>query len=172
MKKVVRLTESDLSRIVRRVINEEQTSTTKTLKSCYSNAPSNISTIAKELFDATNKLNFAIWSNFDETKIANALLKLKSKQQYDQVNKVLVCAFDFVCMDGFHPCEPGAGEGVDFIKATIDESLFDYLDSHLNEKVMNHFVTNRIFDKSSEYCSDQLYVGSDGIEKVKLYCKK
>lgn len=169
MKKVIRLTEKDLTRIVKRIIKEES-STSSGLKTCLSKTSSELNVIVYGLFNATNKLNFNLFSNWDEETIADSLVKIKNKQQYTQLNKLLSCAYDTVAMDGLHPAESGSAYGHDFIKNIISVSLTDGWDSKYFWKVMDHFIKYKIFDKTSEYCTDEAFIGSHEPNDIDFYC--
>lgn len=97
MKKVIRLTESDLMRIVKRVIKEQSNWTFGSEKieysneSCYRNTPSNYKPIIKMIDQATNGFDEDLLSNWDEDKLRDAILMIKSAQDYRAINKLLIC---------------------------------------------------------------------------------
>jgi hypothetical protein len=83
MKRIVRLTESDLARIVRRVIAEDATAATATNPwSLLKNSPTPAN-IAKVIYDSKGTFND------DETLVVAALSKIKDKTMWWQVTKEL-----------------------------------------------------------------------------------
>jgi hypothetical protein len=83
MKRIIRLTESDLARIVRRVIAEDATAATATNPwSILKNSPTPAN-IAKVIYDSKGIFND------DETLVIAALSKIKDKTMWWQVNKEL-----------------------------------------------------------------------------------
>ncbi len=86
MKRIVRLTESDLARIVRRVVNEA----TESSMSVAAGAGTAVDkAIAKEIYDSQGYI-------YDDLKMLyNALKKIKDENQYWRVNHEL-----YVIVDG------------------------------------------------------------------------
>jgi hypothetical protein len=82
MKRIVRLTESDLARIVRRVIAEDATAAATNPWSILKNSPTPAN-IAKVIYDSKGIFND------DETLVIAALSKIKDKTMWWQVNKEL-----------------------------------------------------------------------------------
>jgi hypothetical protein len=79
-------------RIVRRVINEsEEPSTVYGIDSCYRKTPSNYKPIIKMIEKATNGFDESMFSNWDEDKLRDAILMIKSPQDYRMINKQLIC---------------------------------------------------------------------------------
>jgi hypothetical protein len=158
MKKIIRLTESDLVRLVKRVIKEQETNTdsegnewVRDINICLSQSPSDIREILKGLYEMTNGFNASKLSNWDEEGITNSLLKIRDKRQYNQVNKSMYC------VAGVNAHEPGGWGNIDFIKFILDESFMDIMDKANFQKVTRHFVKQRIIDRNSEYCKDEDY---------------
>jgi hypothetical protein len=99
MTRIVRLTESDLTRLVRRVIKEQQPYIDENLKVlyvCLGLSPSNIDEIhldeinelLSNLYDATNDFEFE--SNWDEEKFINAL-EMTNPREVNAAQKALTC---------------------------------------------------------------------------------
>ena len=82
MKRIVRLTESDLARIVRRVIAEDAATTTSTNPWTLLKTPT-IANIAKTIYDAKG------YFNDDEKIVIAAVSKIKDKNMWWQVTKEL-----------------------------------------------------------------------------------
>jgi hypothetical protein len=82
MKKIIRLTESDLIRIVKRVISEDAATATSTNPWTLLKNPTTAN-IAKTIYDAKG------YFNDDEKIVIAALSKIKDKNMWWQVNKEL-----------------------------------------------------------------------------------
>jgi len=76
MKRIIRLTESDLTRIVRRVMNESRG---------MINEGKTVQETAKNLYDAKG----GIFGNDKEAQVISELMSIKDANQYNQVNEAL-----------------------------------------------------------------------------------
>jgi hypothetical protein len=83
MRRVIRLTESDLTRIVRRVIMEDQNSQRGSRRNI--NEGATIDQTAKNLYDAYGGL----LGNDKEAQVVSELMSIANASQYNQVNEVL-----------------------------------------------------------------------------------
>ena len=163
MKKVIRLTESDLMRIVKRVLKESDRDMSE-YQNCMKNVPDGIKKIINLLWASTNQLNTSSLSDWDETGVVKSLLLINSKEQYNQLNKHLECFFN---VDSHEPWG-----SMDFIKYIIDSSLLDYLDLNNLKIVTEHFVKKKIIDLNSEYCKDNNYtdIGNESYPGIGFFC--
>ena len=92
MKKIIRLTENDLARIVRRVIKEqEDDGVTYSPEECYKKLPSQYKQIINMFDKATQGFDDGVFTDWDENMLKNAILSIKSSQEYKAVNKQLEC---------------------------------------------------------------------------------
>lgn len=78
MKKIIRLTESDLIRLVKRVINEQTTPSTGIGKS-----------VAKELVTALSPMSNGKFID-DDAAALNSIKRLKNKADYDEMENELI----------------------------------------------------------------------------------
>jgi hypothetical protein len=104
MKKIIKLTESDLVRILRRVISEDSKfdGVVYSSEECYKKVPSQYKQIINMFDKATQGFDDGVFTNWDENMLKNAILSIKSPQEYKAVNKQLEC---FVLSQAHDPTE-------------------------------------------------------------------
>jgi hypothetical protein len=105
MKKVIRLTESDLTRIVKRVIKESSKRLIKESTSCrgevYSSdicapndpgeTPDIVYNIADQIADACSCFDNSVLTDWDEESFAGAISQIKDKKTFSDVQLVVSC---------------------------------------------------------------------------------
>lgn len=93
MKKIIKLTESDLVRILRRVISEDSKfdGVVYSSEECYKKVPSQYKQIINMFDKATQGFDDGVFTNWDENMLKNAILSIKSPQEYKGINKQLEC---------------------------------------------------------------------------------
>ena len=142
MKKVIRLTESELTRIVKRIIMEQPTQEITTIRSvdCNKLVPNNYKKVVQLFLDATNE--FEGW-NWDENKISQAFLMVNSMNDLKEINKYLYCFLD---SSSHEPGEWPKDTNVVLLiyKTSLDYNVTDFMDSDLKNKIDKHLKLKQI----------------------------
>ena len=104
MKKIIRLTESDIVRIVKRVISEDSEfdGVMYSAEECYKKLPSQYKRIINMFDKATQGFDEGLFVDWDEDMLRNAILSIKTPQEYKAVNKQLEC---FALSDAHDPTQ-------------------------------------------------------------------
>jgi hypothetical protein len=102
MKRIVRLTERDLTRLVKRVIKEEMGSGCKYPERCVveirdedgtkrDRKDENSINIANQIAKACDCFSNSYFSNWDEIAFVSTIEKIKDKKTFDTVNGIVSC---------------------------------------------------------------------------------
>lgn len=163
MKKVIRLTENDLARIVKRVIREqsikfgwsydEEGPVSPVSKGeCYQNTPGKYKNIIR-ILDQSNALNTNRFADWDEEGIKKAFMMINSQSELVEFNNYLNCFFG----SSLHEPSKQLLNWVAFIMEGAFSSAFDFKDKEIYQSIKGHFKSKGINIYSSNLGVGNVY---------------
>jgi hypothetical protein len=135
----------------------------------YSSAPEGAQQIEKMIQEATNNFKFRALSDWDEEKIKNAFLMIKTKQEFDAVNKAISEAYEKIELAGgkkiMYPTTTGFSSHPEPVQGktgyVVNDPDFDWLfeiyyicfsdtnfgkDESYRKAIISHLVNSKIVD--------------------------
>lgn len=167
MRKVVRLTESDLIRIVKRVIREqnkfdeikfgwrrdnEGNLGSVSEEECYQNTPGKYKNII-QILDGAEVLKVSRFANWDEEGIKKAFMMINSQNELVELNKYLNCFYG----NSFHEPSTELLNWVAYIIEAAFTSVFDFRDKEIYQSIKGHFKSKGINIYSSNLGIGDVY---------------
>jgi hypothetical protein len=154
MKKVIRLTENDLVRIVKRVISEQpQTDKIKfgwrfdengngggvSKQECYQNTPGKYKNIIR-ILDQSNALNMGNFANWDEDGIKKAFMMINSQSELVELNNNLNCFFG----SELHEPRTELFNWAEWVLNSAFSKVSDFMDKDIYQSIKGHFKSKGI----------------------------
>jgi hypothetical protein len=103
--KIIRLTESDITKIVKRVLLESGQKDCLSSYDIKKNANQNSKNIANKILSSCNCADESLFSNWDENEFSAAVQSIRDKKTYDEVYTLLDNFIDLKIGQGWYAYE-------------------------------------------------------------------